>query len=149
MESPPPFPSSTPPPIPAEKSSGRKWVLLGCGGCLGLVVLSVVCSVGFYFAVMNVIQKTDVFQQAFQRVQSSSEVQAALGTPIATGWAFSGSVNYKNDSGTADFTIPVAGPKGEGILIVKANKLSGAAWQYSTLEVQLPDGSKVDLREAS
>ena len=67
--------------------------------------------------------------------------------PIETGWSFSGSVNYSNDAGTASFTVPVAGPRGEGTLIIKADKKPGATWQYSTLEVEFPDGHKVDLRE--
>ncbi|OYW77424.1 MAG: hypothetical protein B7Z37_04080 [Verrucomicrobia bacterium 12-59-8] len=149
MDSPSPFPSSVPPPIPAPKGSGGKWVLIGCGGCLGLIVLSAVFSFGIFFFSMQVIQKTDVYAEAFKRAQDSAEVQAALGTPITTGWSFSGSVNYNNGSGYAKFTLPVTGPKGEGILTVNADKSSGAAaWQYSTLEVEFPDGQKVDLRDA-
>ncbi len=147
MESiPPPFPSSAPPPLPVQKSSAGKWVLIGCGGCLGLIVVSVVSSVILFFFTMNVIKKTDVFEDAFKRVQNSAEVQQALGTPIANGWSFSGAVSYANGSGTANFTVPVTGPKGEGTLIVKAEKSPGAAWEYSTLEVQFPDGKKVDLQ---
>ncbi|MCF7787975.1 MAG: cytochrome c oxidase assembly factor 1 family protein [Prosthecobacter sp.] len=146
MDSPPPFPSSVPPQIPAPKSSAGKWVLIGCGGCLGLIVLGVLFSVGIYVVAMRVIQKTDVYEDAFKRVQNSAEVQAELGTPIETGWAFSGSVNYKNGSGNAEFTVPVTGPKGEGSMNVKADKSSGAEWKYSTLEVEFPDGHKVDLR---
>ena len=144
---PPPIPSSGPPPVPAPKqSSGGKWVLIGCGGCLGLIVLGALFSFGIYFAVMQVIQKTDVYGDAMKRVQNSAEVQTALGTPIATGWGFSGSVNYTNDSGNANFTVPLTGPKGEGTLAVKADKKTGAPWQYATLEVAFPDGHKVDLR---
>jgi len=146
MNSPPPLPGSVPAPVPAQKSNGGKWVLIGCGGCLGLIVLGAVFSIGIYFAAMQVIQKTDVYGDALKRVQNSDEVQAALGTPITTGWAFSGSVNYNNDSGNANFTVPVNGPKGGGSLNVKADKKAGAAWQYATLEVELPDGHKVDLR---
>ncbi len=134
-------------PAPKKSSSG-KWVLIGCGGCLGLIVLAVVASVAIYFAAMNVIKKTDVYETALKRAQSSSEVQSALGTPIETGWTFAGSVNYNNGAGSADFTAPLTGPKGGGTLIVKADKSSGTAWQYSTLEVQFPSGSKVDLRGA-
>jgi hypothetical protein len=121
-------------------------VLVGCGGCLGLIVLGVIFSVGAYFVALQFIQKSDVYQEALKRVQNSAEVQAALGTPIATGWSFSGSVNYSNGAGTASFTVPVTGPKGEGILAVQADKKPGAAWQYSTLEVGFPDGHKVELR---
>lgn len=121
-------------------------MLIGCGGCLGLIVLGVVFSFVMYFVAIGVIQKTDVYAEALKRVQNSAEVQKELGTPIATGWSFSGSVNYNNGVGDASFTLPVTGPKGEGTLSVKADKSSGAEWKYSTLEVQFPDGHKVDLR---
>lgn len=128
------------------KSSGGKWVLIGCGGCLGLIILGALLSVGLYFGVMGVIHKTDVYADAFKRAQNSPEVQAALGTPISAGWMFSGSVNYVNGSGNANFTVSLSGPKGDGALNVKADKKSGGDWQYSTLEAELPDGHKVDLR---
>ncbi|WP_395752592.1 cytochrome c oxidase assembly factor Coa1 family protein [Prosthecobacter sp.] len=130
------------------KSSGGKCLLFGCGGCLGLIVLSVIGSFVMFFFAMNVIKKTDVYTEAFKRVQNSAEVQQALGTPITNGWTFSGSVNYNNGAGNAAFTVPVSGPKGEGSLKVKAEKSSGAEWQYTTLEVEFPDGHKVDLRSA-
>ena len=147
---PSPFPPSVPAPVSAPKSSGGKWVLIGCGGCLGLIVLVAVFSIGIFFFAMQVVQKTDVYKEAFKRVQNSAEVQAELGTPITTGWTFSGSVNYDNGAGSASFTVPVTGSRGEGTLNVKADKSSGAAaWHYSTLEVELPDGHKVDLRGVS
>ena len=134
--------------VPAPKSNGGKWVLVGCGGCLGLIVLGVLFWAAIFFVTVNVIQKTDVYADALKRAQNSAEIQAALGTPITTsGWTFSGSVNYINGAGSANFTVPVTGPKGEGILSVKADKPSAAeAWQYSTLEVKFPDGQTVDLR---
>ncbi|MFO1484206.1 MAG: cytochrome c oxidase assembly factor Coa1 family protein [Verrucomicrobiaceae bacterium] len=133
--------------MPAQKSSTGKWVLVGCGGCLGLIVIGVAFSFGVYFFAMSVVQKTDVYKEALKRAQDSAEVQTALGTPITTGWAFTGSVNYNNGSGTSNFTAPVTGPKGEGTLSVKADKSPSTAWQYSVLEVQLPDGRKIDLRD--
>lgn len=140
-----PFPA-VPPPVPPKPSNPGKWVLIGCGGCLGLIVIGAALSVGIYFFTMSIIQKSGVYEQAFKRVQESAEVREALGTPIEAGWTFSGSVNYTNDSGTANFTQPVTGPKGEGSLRVKASKASGSDWQYEMLEVVLPDGRRVDLR---
>lgn len=142
---PPPIPPIAPP-VPVQRSNPGKWVLVGCGGCLGLIVIGAAFSIGVYFFAMSVIQKTDVYKEAFKRVQDSAEVQNALGTPITAGWTFSGSVNYTNGSGMSNFTVPVTGPKGEGTLTVKADKSPGTGWQYEVLEVQLPDGRKVDLR---
>ncbi|WP_395740068.1 cytochrome c oxidase assembly factor Coa1 family protein [Prosthecobacter sp.] len=155
---PPPPPSLTPPPsspfsnaapVPAPvppKNSGGKCALFGCGGCLGLLVLGVLASIGIFLFAMNVIKKTDVYAEAFRRVQNSTEVQEALGTPIDNGWAFSGTVNYNNGEGKAAFTVPVTGPKGEATMRVVAEKSSDSEWKYSTLDVEFPDGHKVDLR---
>lgn len=143
---PSPFPNVAPVPAPAPKNSGGKCLLWGCGGCLGLVVLGAVFSAFVFLSAMSIIKKTDVYSEAFKRAQDSTEVQQALGTPIENGWSFSGSVNYNNGAGAADFTVPVSGPKGEGTLKVKADKSAGGEWQYSKLEVELPDGRNVDLR---
>jgi hypothetical protein len=142
-----PFPNAAPVPAPAPpKSSGGKCALFGCGGCLVLSVLGVLASVGLFFFAMNVIKKTDVYAEAIKRVQNSAEVQKDLGIPIESGWMFSGTVNYNNGAGSAAFTAPVSGPKGNATLKVNADKSSGAEWNYSTLEVEFPDGHKVDLR---
>ncbi|MBE2285230.1 MAG: cytochrome c oxidase assembly factor 1 family protein [Prosthecobacter sp.] len=141
-----PFPNA-PPPLPPKKTGAAKWVLVGCGGCLGLIVLGAVLSAVIFFFATGIIRETDVYSHAFKRVQESAEVKEALGTPIKAGWTFSGSVNYNNGAGSADFTLPVTGPKGEGTLNVKANKASGSPWKYEVLEVQLPGDRKVDLRE--
>ncbi|WP_395741863.1 cytochrome c oxidase assembly factor 1 family protein [Prosthecobacter sp.] len=133
--------------MPPRKSSAGKWVLIGCGGCLGLAILGVVMCVTLFFGASKLIRKTDVYENALKHAQNSAEVQAALGTPIETGWSFSGSVNYTNGSGEASFTVPLTGPKGEGTLNVKADKTSGGPWRYSTLEVEFPDGHKTDLRD--
>ena len=146
MDSTPPIPGSVPPQIPAQKSNAGKWVLFGCGGCLGLLALGVVAFAAIFYFAMGVIKNTDVYADAFKKAEQSAEVQAALGTPIETGFMFQGNVSITNGAGTADITVPLSGPKGEGTMKVKASKSPGGPWQYSVLEVQLSDGNKVDLR---
>ena len=99
----------------------------------------------FYFA-MGALKKSDVFAEALKKAQNSPEVQSAIGTPVDTGWMLQGSLNYNNGAGTADLTIPLEGPKGEATLAVKAAKAATGPWEYSVMEAQLPDGTKVDLR---
>lgn len=134
--------------MPAQKSNTGKWVLFGCGGCLGLLALGAVAFAAIIYFAMGVIKKTDVYADAFKKAEQSAEVQAALGTPVETGFMFQGNVNITNGAGTADITVPLSGPKGEGTMKVKASKSPGGPWQYSVLEVQLPDGKAVDLRGA-
>lgn len=142
----PPVPPA-PPPGPSSSGKSKKWILFGCGGCLGLIVLGMLAAGGFFFFVMGVIKKTDVYADSLKKAQNSAEVQAALGQPVEAGWMMQGSVTVNNGAGTADFSIPLSGPKSEGTLIVKADKPAGGAWQYQALEVQVTGtGQKIDLR---
>lgn len=99
----------------------------------------------FVYFVFGAMKKSDVFVEAVARAQQSPEVQAALGTPIETGWMIQGSFNYENGSGTANFNVPLKGPKGDGTLIAVGEKAVGGPWIYSQLEAALPDGTKVNL----
>ncbi|MCB1276169.1 cytochrome c oxidase assembly factor Coa1 family protein [Prosthecobacter sp.] len=149
MDTPPPIPNAViPPPPPASppKRSAGQWVLIGCGGCLSLTILGVLCFAGFFWMVMGTIKSTDVYKEAYKQAQNSPQVQSALGTPVEAGWMFQGSVNYKNGAGTAEFNVPLSGPKGEGTLVAKADKKTGEPWQYSVLEVQIPGQAAIDLK---
>ena len=133
--------------MPQKSGGGGKWVLFGCGGCLGLIILG--CVVG-YFAftgIIGVIKSSDAYQFALKRAQESPEVQAALGTPIKDGFMMTGSINTDNGAGTAEFSLPISGPKGEGTVTAKAAKSAGGVWEYSTLQVQVTGtGQVIDLR---
>ncbi|MDB6070993.1 MAG: hypothetical protein JWL81_2164 [Verrucomicrobiales bacterium] len=143
---PPPIPTETYV-VPPQKPTSKNWLLYGCGGCLGLVVLLGIGGVAIMYFAFGTLKKSDLYQTALKRAESSPEVQAALGTPLDTGWMMQGSMKVENSNGTADLTIPLKGPKGEGSLHVKGNQTGGAPWVYSELQAILPDGKVVDLRE--
>ena len=141
-----------PPPVPTEvypvapkSGGGKKWVLFGCGGCLGLIVLGGVAMAAIMYFAMGAIKKSDAFANAVKQAQESTEVQAALGNPIETGWMVQGSFNHDNGGGEANFTVPLKGPKGEATLQAVGEKAVGGAWIYSQLEAILTNGSKVNL----
>lgn len=98
----------------------------------------------FYF-VFGAMKKSDFFVEAVNRAQSSSEIQAAIGTPIDTGWIIQGSLNYVNGSGSANFNIPLKGPRGEAALFAVGEKGAGGPWNYSQLEAVLPNGLRINL----
>lgn len=136
-------PVSAPPP---GKQGKNKWVLFGCGGCLGLLVLLGLAGAGIFWFAMGALKKTDVFAETLKRAQASPEVQQALGTPIDTGWMLQGSMNVNNGNGEADLTIPLKGSKAEGSVRVKATQTATSPWQYTAMEAILPNGTVVDLR---
>ena len=98
----------------------------------------------FYF-VFGGVKKSDFFVEAVKRAESSSEIQAAIGIPIDTGWIIQGSLNYVNGSGSANFNIPLKGPLGEAALLAVGEKAVGGPWNYSQLEAVLPNGSRIIL----
>ncbi|MFZ4763479.1 MAG: cytochrome c oxidase assembly factor Coa1 family protein [Roseimicrobium sp.] len=147
----PPLPPPVPP-IPAKEDHTVKWVLFGCGGCLVLLTLAALMFGGIVWGALNlaggILKQSEVYATAYTRALNSTEVQEALGTPIEPGFLPEGSINVDGNKGDADITIPLKGPKGEAKLIVTGHRSSANPWEYTVLEVRLPDGRKIDLREA-
>ena len=124
---------------------GRNWKwfvpVVGCGtilvcvGCVGIIVVTV----------FGAIKSSDVYEEAFIRVQENSAAQQALGEPIKDGFLVSGSIEITGSTGSADFTIPVSGPKASGTVYVVARRSAGV-WEYTTLELELSEsGERIDL----
>jgi hypothetical protein len=105
-----------------------------CCGVFGL---------GTWLTVSKVIQSSPSYVEAFSKANQNPEVTAALGTPITPGFGMSGSINQQNDTGSADFTVPLKGTKGEGSMHVVA-RLSGGRWQYSRIDV-VAGGKTIDV----
>ncbi len=143
----PPASIPAPPPpgapgAPQQKTSGcLKWGALGCG--LALVIIGVVI-IGLFMAVFGLIKQTFVYKDAVRRAESNPQVQAALGTPIGTGFWVTGSVHTANDSGTADVKIPIEGPKQKANIHCVAT-MKNDNWKYDTLVVEPEHGPPIDL----
>ncbi len=125
---------------------GRNWKWLVPLGCLTPLV---VCGGGITLIVVVVfgaMKSSDVYKEALERARSSAEVKALLGEPIEPGMMVSGNIEVKNDTGKADLSIPISGPKGSATIRAVADKKAGK-WEYSTLEVVPAGGGKnIDLR---
>ena len=137
----------TPPPPaagqqPPKKSSGcLKAFLIGCGI---LIVLGIGAIVALVFFVFGVIKRTDVYRDALDKVRADQRVVAALGQPINPGFWVSGNVDVKNERGTADFTFPVSGPKGNAKVHVVA-ATDGQKWEYTELVVTPASGPPINV----
>jgi hypothetical protein len=119
-----------------------KWLLaIGCLTpllcCGGFSVLGV--------GIMQGLKSTAPFVQGLARANQSDEVNEVLGTPLKPGFMVNGSINDSNGAGTADFEVPVTGPKNSGTLEVTAVKERGGAWTFSRLAVQVDLGPRIDL----
>lgn len=134
------------PPVPQQKSS-KKWWFLGCGGCLGIIVL-IAAVIGFFVvSVMGLIKNTDAYAGALKRSQDSPELQEAIGTPMEPSYWVMGSASTVNGAESAEFVIPLTGPKGVAAVTVKASRPAGAtAWEYSVLEALVASGPSKDKK---
>ena len=77
-------------------------------------------------------------------MQTNTTAIELLGDPIEAGWLMSGSINTSGNSGDANFTIPVSGPKGKGTVYVEAYK-DGGNWQYTQLYLEVEGEPRVPL----
>jgi hypothetical protein len=142
------YPPSQP---PVPQKSSKKWWFLGCGGCLGLILLGALGFGAIFYTAMTAIKKTDAYAEASQRAKNSPALQEAIGTPMEEQFWVTGGVSITNGAGKADFIIPLNGPKGTAVVTVNASKAAGAAnWEYAVLEALVASGpksgEKIDLK---
>jgi TonB family protein len=123
---------------------GRNWKWMLPVGCLGLILAGVLVIGGIFFAAMSAIKSSEVYKGALQRAQSNPEAVALLGEPIKDGWFVKGNVNFSGGSGTANFEVPVSGPKKSATLYVRAS-YEGAAWMYERLDLAAGGGETISL----
>lgn len=120
---------------------GRNWKWL----LAGIFVGGIVFVLGIFTLVMGSIRSSDAAKEAVARAQSNAFITQRLGTPISEGWLVSGSINVSNDSGDADLSIPISGPKGKGTVYVTAKKTTGQ-WIYNNMVAALEESNdRVDL----
>lgn len=105
-------------------------------GCLILFLL-----VGGFVAILFTViftsfHSSDAYNQAMARAAADPQVRAQLGEPIEPGWIITGQLKVNGSAGSADFSIPVSGPRGKGTIRVGAVKSEGV-WRFTTLEVDV------------
>lgn len=139
------------PSTPQSRSSpswlGRNWIWVVPLGCLTSLVAVVAGVAAIVVLVFGFMKTSDVYQHALQAATSHQAVIEALGEPIEPGWFVSGSINVAGSSGTADISIPIAGPKGHATIFAVARKSAGR-WAYDVLEVEVEGRvERINLRE--
>jgi hypothetical protein len=124
-------------------SRNWKWVIPV--GCLGILASCGCLGAIAFFAASSAIKSTAAYGQAVLIATTDAEVVEVLGSPIDTG-ILQGSVKTENDSGSANFTIPLDGPKADGTLRVQATR-NGGEWDFTVLQVEVPGRPPIDLKD--
>jgi hypothetical protein len=119
----------------------RPWLWILPLGCLGLLVLAGGALFAMLSLVNGVIQQADAYTVPLQRAQASADVRRLLGEPVEAGWFTQGNINFKNDEGEAELSIPLQGPRGSAILHVEATKQAGD-WAYQRMDVVAEAGDE-------
>ncbi|MGB5941575.1 MAG: cytochrome c oxidase assembly factor Coa1 family protein [Leeuwenhoekiella sp.] len=136
-------------PITPEKTWWQrnwKWAVPSLG-CL-TIIIAIVAAVGFgAFTFFNKIKSASGDDAIMEKVATSALAKKYLGTPIEEDGFGNRSVNLQNDTKTVEATLPVKGPKGDGILKVKSTTY-GDTTIYEILTLQVKEPPRViDLLE--
>ena len=103
----------------------------------GVLLISAFCMavVGLTFGIMK---KSGAYQHAVAAARADVDVVDSLGMPIEEGFFVMGQIELTNDSGYANLSIPIEGPKGKATIYAEADKSRGQ-WSFHTLEVMVED----------
>ncbi len=139
----PPYPLH---PEPMRKSwldqHPRSKIPLGCLTVLFLIGMFVVLVMTIVTAS---VRSSDVYKEAMARAAADENVRAQIGNPIKADWLIAGELKVSNDSGSANLSIPISGPRGRGTIRAVASK-SGGVWRFSCLQVVVEGrASRIDL----
>jgi Cytochrome oxidase complex assembly protein 1 len=144
---PPPLTISPPAPAAQRNWWNRNWKWFV--PVLGVVVVSfgVMFIGGILLAVTTSMKSTGAYREAVERATQNEAVQAALGTPITSGFWVTGNFNVSGSSGRANLAIPISGPQGKATIHAVATRAAGK-WTFDTLVVKIrATGERIDLLE--
>ncbi len=122
---------------------GRNWPwVLPVGGCLVAIILFIAFFGAIFFGVTSLMTDSQAYSDAMNAASQNEQVMNYLGEPLESHGMMSGNINYSNGSGSADLSIPIRGPKGEGILTVEGEG-RGENWTYDIMNVYIEEQDRV------
>jgi hypothetical protein len=126
----------------------RNWKWFVPTGCLTVLLAGAMFVAGIFALVVGMMRQSDAYGEAMRRARASTQLQAAIGTPMEEGRFVTGSFEESGPSGTASLAIPVSGPRGGATIYVEGRKSAGQ-WQYDVLVAQLDaSGERIELEPA-
>lgn len=122
-----------------------KWVV-PVGGCLTILVLGIFFIGSLFYGVTSILEKSEPYEYALQKINQDMQLIELLGTPIEKNGMAQGNINWHNNEKSADLKIPVAGPKGKAMLYINAHG-EGDNWIYDKIMVTVKDNEEINLLE--
>ena len=126
--------------VPVSQRKSIQFALLSA-----LLVLTSILAIAYY--VRRDTERKQIAQQALQQAQSNPDIVRLLGTPITVRGDIGGQVK-EDETGwqEARLTVPILGPRAEGVLNLIGGRATTGEWRFTTFEVLIPSARKrVDL----
>jgi hypothetical protein len=125
----------------------RNWGWVLGGGCLTVIIIVGVAIGALVYKVSDTITGSEPYTHAYTKAIENEKVIAFLGEPIETNGMGSTSYEHVNGSSTAELSIPIKGPKDEGVIVVAAEKINDE-WTYNLLYVKIDGETEtINLQE--
>ncbi len=116
-------------------------------GCLTLFLLIGIFVTVLFTIIIGSFRSSDVYREATTKAAASQQVRDRIGEPIKPGWFIAGQMNVSNNTGHANLSIPISGPRGKGI--IRAIAAKNGTWTFSVLQVIVDGQSEtIDLLSA-
>lgn len=132
-----------------RKGAGRKWLWIVPVGCLGSLGVVVGIALFVLWLVFGLLKSSEPYRLAMTMAQADARVAAALGEPVEPSRFLTGNIEVSGDTGHAELTIPLSGPKGRGSLHVVAN-MSGGRWVVEEAVLTVgQSGERIDFLDQS
>ena len=91
----------------------RSWLARNWGWLVAaafVLILSFVAAILLF--VFGLIKNSDAAKLAIKTAESSPVLAEQIGSPMKVGWIATGSIEVSTDTGSAELSIPVSGPRG-------------------------------------
>ena len=105
-------------------------------GCLTLIFLIGVFVTVLLTIITTSFHSSDVYQQAMAKATENLQVREQIGEPVQSAWFITGQLHVNGSSGNADFSIPISGPRGKGLIRAVAYK-TGGIWRFTYFQVSV------------
>jgi Cytochrome oxidase complex assembly protein 1 len=130
--------------LPEQGRVSKRTFRVGCG-CPALALL--ICA--FILFVFTLIKQSQPYKDAVALATNSAAVQAELGQPIQADFLVWGSAKTYGDSGYANLTFPIHGPKGTA-KVHCVSRLARGQWNQEECTVTIDhDGKAISLNPTS
>jgi hypothetical protein len=99
---------------------------------IAAILIVALCGCSLIYLVESWFHSSPPYQQALNQAQAAPCVVNTIGIPVQASWFTTGEINVNNDAGSANFDIPIHGPKDAGSLELEATRSQGV-WQITSL----------------